>query len=71
MRCQLLSIISITDLQPGHGGLQNYLGSLPHWGKFAGSRSRLPRSVKKKGTFSVQTHSGQQWRVLKRLLVPF
>ena len=26
---------------------------------------------KKKGTFSVQTHSGQQWRVLKRLLVPF
>ena len=48
MRCQLLSIISITDLQPGHGGLQNYPGSLPHWGKFAGSRSRLPRSVKKK-----------------------
>ena len=26
---------------------------------------------KKKGTFSVQTHSGQQWRVVKRLMVPF
>lgn len=70
MRCQLLSIISITDLQPRHGGLQNYPGSLPHWGKFAGSRSKPPNSVKK-GIFSVQTYSGQHWWVLKRLLVPF
>lgn len=29
------------------------------------------QALLKTGTFSVQTHSGQHWRVLKRLLVPF